>query len=206
MMTEIIPADLEESIRLAIATLQEGKPIAFPTDTVYGLGASLLVPDAIEQLFIVKNRPHGKAIPVLIGDPGDITKVSYKINYLAMRLAEAFWPGPLTLIIPRHPSLPRIISPTDTVGVRMPNHPFAISLLNQSGPLATTSANLTGAPSTMTALEVKKQLNGRIPLILDGGRTPGGVPSTVVDCTGKEPKILRPGPILFSDILKVLQG
>jgi L-threonylcarbamoyladenylate synthase len=206
MLTNIIPANLEESIPLALAALREGKPIAFPTDTVYGLGADLLDPDAIEQLFIVKKRPLEKAIPVLIGDPGDITKVSDKISYLAMRLAEAFWPGALTLVLPRHPSLPKIISPTDTVGVRMPNHPFAISLLNRSGPLATTSANLTSGPSTMTALEVKKQLNGRIPLILDGGRTPGGVPSTVVDCTGKEPKILRPGPILFSDILKVLHG
>jgi L-threonylcarbamoyladenylate synthase len=123
---------------------------------------------------------------------------------MALTLAAHFWPGPLTLVIPKHPDLPEAVSATSTVGVRVPDHAAARALLQASGPLAATSANLSGQPSPSTAEEVRAQLGGRIPLILDGGRTPGGVPSTVVDCLGAEPKVLREGPISSQEIFKSL--
>jgi len=123
---------------------------------------------------------------------------------MAHRLAGHFWPGPLTLVVARHPSLPDNLSPLPTVGVRMPDHPVALMLLNRAGPLAVTSANVSGAPSASSAQEVFDQLQGRIPLVLDGGPTPGGVPSTVVDCTGSEPMILRQGPITMDQLLEAL--
>ena len=127
-------------------------------------------------------------------------QVTQAIPAVARRLAERFWPGPLTLVVARHPALPAILSPLPTVGVRMPDHPTALALLRQSGPLATTSANLSGGPNPLTAQEVLAQLDGRVDLIIDGGRCPGGVPSTVVDCTAGELKILRQGPITLEEL------
>ncbi len=126
------------------------------------------------------------------------------MNALAHKLAEAFWPGPLTLVVPVHPRLPKNLSPLPTVGVRMPNHPDALALLESCGPLAVTSANLSGQENTTNAAQVYAQLAGRIPLILDGGTTPGGEPSTVVDCTSPEPAILRSGPISLEEIRAIL--
>jgi L-threonylcarbamoyladenylate synthase len=125
----------------------------------------------------------------------ELTKVAIEINETAARLAKRYWPGPLTLVVARNPDLPDILAPLPTIGVRVPDHPVALSLLSQTGPLAVTSANLSGSSNARTAKEVMKQLRGRIHLILDGGRTPGGVPSTVADCTSLDPVILRPGPI-----------
>ena len=116
---------------------------------------------------------------------------------MAKKLAERFWPGPLTIIVPKHLSLPDSVSATNTVGVRVPDHIVARSVLRAAGPMAVTSANLSGQPSPSTAQEVFAQLNGRIALILDGGKTPGGVPSTLVDCTGSQPIVVRQGPISF---------
>ncbi|MBI4732196.1 MAG: L-threonylcarbamoyladenylate synthase, partial [Chloroflexi bacterium] len=123
---------------------------------------------------------------------------------MALTLAARYWPGPLTLVIPKHPALPEAVSAAPTVGVRVPDHAAARALLQAAGPLAVTSANLSGRSSASTAEEVLAQLGGRIPLILDGGKTPGGVPSTVVDCLGAEPKILREGPISSLEIFKSL--
>jgi tRNA threonylcarbamoyl adenosine modification protein (Sua5/YciO/YrdC/YwlC family) len=138
---------------------------------------------------------------VLIGDETDLAQVAGALSDLAARLARRFWPGPLTLVVPAHPALPANLSPLPTVGVRMPDHPVALALLRRTGPLAVTSANLSGQPSARTAGEVFAQLNGRIPLILDGGESPGGLPSTVVDCTGGKPVILRQGPITPEQLL-----
>jgi len=188
----------------AKALLSKGGLVAFPTDTVYGLGADLNNPQAIEQLYTVKGRESAKAIAVLLGNQGQLGIVTSEMGSMAQLLAEKFWPGPLTLVVLRHPDLPAVLSPNITVGVRMPDHPVALALLNRTGPLAVTSANLSEHPSANTAQEVRNQLNGRIPLILDGGRTPGGQPSTVVDCTGREPIILRPGPIGLDQIKRTL--
>ena len=205
MLTKIISADHPNAIMRALGLIRSGELVAFPTDTVYGLGAQAFSLQAIQKLFQVKNREPNRAIPILLGGLDQLDLVTVSMGYMALRLAEVFWPGPLTLVVPRHPSLPDIIAPGNTIGIRMPDHPLALSLLGMSGPLATTSANLSGASSPQTAQEVRIQLNRRIPLILDGGRTPGGVPSTVVSCTDKEPVVLRHGPIRMDDLLRALE-
>ena len=200
MHTEILPPGYPQAILRAQALIQGGELVAFPTDTVYGLGAAINYPQAIDRLYAVKGRDTAKAIAVLIGSLDDLPQVACNMNQSALRLAERFWPGPLTLVLARQSGLPENLSPLPTIGVRMPDHPVALALLQQTGPLAVTSANLSGRSSTITAQQVYQQLGGLIPLIIDGGQTPGGQPSTVVDCTNPEPAILRAGPILFEDI------
>lgn len=202
--TTVLPGRDPQAIQQAHATLLRGSLVAFPTDTVYGLGALVHNPTGIEQLYVVKGRQIDKAIPILLSDVSQLSQVAAQVDSRIMRLAERFWPGPLTLVVPRHPSLPEALSPYPTVGVRIPDHPLALELLKQTGPLATTSANLSNQPSATTAQQVLQQLSGRIPLILDGGRTPGGVSSTVVDCSGAELVILRPGPLSLDQLLEAL--
>ncbi len=201
MKTEIISA---AQIQQALTVLKNGGIIAFPTDTVYGLGALAFDNAAIESIYVAKDRPIEKAIPILIGDLSDLDQVAVDIPNMALRFAARFWPGPLTCIVPKRKTLPPAVSATSTVAVRIPNHPDILSLLRVAGPMAVTSANISGQPSPSTAEEVYAQLNGRIPLILDGGKTPGGVPSTLVDCSGSEPIILREGPITMQELLSAL--
>jgi len=184
--------------------LQEGGLMAFPTDTVYGVGTLAFNAAAVRSIYIAKDRPDDKAIPVLIGDSTDLEKVTQEIPEAASRLAARFWPGPLTLVVSKRPDLPETVSATPTVGVRVPDHALARKLLSAAGPMAVTSANLSGQPSPSTAQEVLAQLGGRIALIIDGGKTPGGIPSTVVDCSGQEIRILREGPILKDQIWAAL--
>ncbi len=200
MHTELLPYN-SATLDRALALIQQGQLVAFPTDTVYGLAALLTSPPAIDELFAVKGREATKAIAVLVGSPQALAAVAGELAPLPARLAQRFWPGPLTLVVPQRPGLPANLSPLPTVGVRMPDHPVALALLNAAGPLAVTSANRSGQPSPVTAQEVLEQLGGRIPLIIDGGRTPGGQPSTVVDCTGDQPVILRQGPLSLVDLL-----
>jgi L-threonylcarbamoyladenylate synthase len=202
MNTEIIP-DSHEAIQKALTILHTGGLVAFPTDTVYGVGALAFDDNAIRSIYVAKDRPVEKAIPILIADLEDMEKVGMNIPQTTYKLAARFWPGPLTCVIPKRPTLPESVSATSTVGVRVPDHEVARALLRAAGPMAVTSANLSGAQSPSTAEEVYAQLNGRIPLIIDGGRTPGGVPSTVVDCSTDEIKILREGPISWAELLSV---
>jgi L-threonylcarbamoyladenylate synthase len=201
MKTEIIPAS---EIQAALRVLQSGGIVAFPTDTVYGLGALAFNNAAIESIYTAKNRPIEKAIPILIGDLSDLDPVADDIPNMALRFASRFWPGPLTCIVPKKLTLPLAVSATHTVAVRIPDHSDARALLRAAGPMAVTSANISGQASPSTALEVYEQLNGRIPLILDGGKTQGGVPSTLVDCTGEAPIILREGPISLVELLAAI--
>ncbi|MDD5370051.1 MAG: L-threonylcarbamoyladenylate synthase [Anaerolineaceae bacterium] len=194
-VTQIIPGTEPGALDQAVAALARGELVAFPTDTVYGLAASAFSAPAIERLFVAKGRDSSKAIAVLLGDLEQIGQVTPELNASARRLAQRFWPGALTLIVARHPSLPENLSPLPTIGVRIPDHPLARALLRRSGPLATTSANLSGGVNPLSAQEVLTQLGGRIALIIDGGRSPGGLPSTVVDCTGESIRVLRAGPI-----------
>ena len=203
MDTILIPINHPSAMSSALLVIKHGGLIAFPTDTVYGLGASVRNGQAIEGIYLAKNRPLEKSIPILIGDIDDLAKVSGEVPEIALKLAERFWPGPLTLVIPKRPDLPNQVSSTPTVGVRMPDYPLVRKLLHLSGPMAVTSANLSGQASPSTADEVWDQLSGRIALILDGGKTPGGVPSTVVDCLGAELKVLREGPITKDELLAV---
>ncbi len=204
MITKIVPAHNPEALAIASEVLKSGGLVAFPTDTVYGVGALVFSSQAIEGIFTVKARSAEKAIPILIGDLQDLAKVASEVTPVAGKLAARFWPGPLTLIVPKHPDVPEAVSSTSTVGVRIPDHPVARLLLRLVGPLAVTSANLSGQASPTTAEEVFSQLGGRIALILDGGKTPGGVPSTVVNCLGAEPVILREGPISRQEIMTFL--
>jgi len=200
METIIIPANIKEAIPHALELLKRGGLVAFPTDTVYGVGSLAFDAKAVESIYTVKDRPVEKAIPILIGRPEDLEKVTVDVPLMAAKLAARFWPGALTLVVPKHPDLPEVVSTMPTVGVRVPDHPVARMLLTAAGPMAVTSANISGQDSPKTAGEVMRQLNGRIPLILDGGETPGGVPSTVINCLGTEPVILREGPISLEDI------
>ena len=200
MNTIILPVDSPETIQHALDVLNNGGLVAFPTDTVYGVGALVFDGVAVESIYIAKDRPIEKAIPVLIADAEDMDKVGMDIPDVARQLAARFFPGPLTCIIPKQPTLPSAVSATSTVGVRMPDHEVARALLRAAGPMAVTSANISGQPSPSSAEEVFAQLRGRIELIIDGVRTPGRVPSTVVDCTSNEIKILREGPISLEEI------
>lgn len=202
--THLIPTgeSLSETVQQAVAILQNGGTVAFPTDTVYGLAALVSTSETIEKLFTIKDRPQDRAIAVLLGRSSDLFLVTQNPSPAALRLAKKFWPGPLTLVVPKHPEIPESISPRPTIGVRIPDHPLALALLQAVGPLAVTSANLSGQANTTTAAEVLAQLDGRIDLILDGGKTPGGQPSTVVDMTGEAPVILRPGPITETQLFE----
>ncbi|MBI3175440.1 MAG: threonylcarbamoyl-AMP synthase [Chloroflexi bacterium] len=203
--TRLIPAAQPNAIEQALRILRAGGLAAFPTDTVYGVGALAFDGSAVESIYAAKDRPVEKAIPILIADVDDLDKVAVDIPPMVRILAARFWPGPLTLVVPKQPTLPEAVSATATVAVRIPDHPVARALLRAAGPMAVTSANLSGQPSPVDAEEVMRQLNGRIPLILDGGLTPGGVPSTLVDCLGAEPVLLREGPLTKEQILAVLK-
>lgn len=205
MNTQIVPTTCPGAIEQACKVLLAGGLVAFPTDTVYGLAALVTHTQGIERLYQAKERSGGKAIAVLIGDPAQLDQLTPGLTPSAERLAARYWPGALTLVLPRLESLPANLSPRPTVGVRMPDHAFALALLWRTGPLATTSANLSGYNNALTAQQVFEQLAGRVELILDGGPAPGGVPSTVVDCTQDSPRVLRRGAIPEEEIDRLLR-
>jgi L-threonylcarbamoyladenylate synthase len=204
MKTIILSSQSSEAVPQALSILRSGGLVAFPTDTVYGVGALAFDGRAIESIYSAKYRPVEKAIPVLIGNLEDLDKVGINISDAAHKLVVRFWPGPLTILVPKRADLPVAVSATGTIGVRVPDHEVARALLRAAGPLAVTSANISGGQSPVTAQEVYEQLGGRIALILDGGKTPGGVPSTLVDSTTPEVRVLREGPISLEEILSVL--
>jgi len=205
MKTQILPASDTESFAHAIRLLRAHKVIAFPTDTVYGVGARGFDERAIEQLFVVKTRERGKAIPYLLSDAEQLRRVARAMSNPARLLAAKFWPGGLTLIVPAAARVPKIlIAGSDNVAVRVPNHRATRALIEALGePLAATSANISGGPDPANAQQVLAQLGGRIPLILDGGATRGNVPSTVVDVTTDPPTIRRVGVISVEEIEQV---
>ena len=204
MRTEILLASSSDAIPRTLEVLQTGGLVAFPTDTVYGVGALAFDGKAVESIYVAKDRSVEKAIPILISEPGDLERVGMDIPETARKLAAQFWPGPLTVLVPKHVDLPESVSANSTVGVRVPDHDVTRALLRAAGPLAVTSANISGRQSPVTAQEVYKQSGGRIALVIDGGKTPGGVPSTLVDCTGEEINILREGPISLEELLSAL--
>jgi L-threonylcarbamoyladenylate synthase len=206
METELLSARAPHALRYALDVLRHDGLVAFPTDTVYGVGALVHRRAAVQRLYTVKGRSTDKAIAVLVARPEQLAEITDQMTPAALRLAERFWPGSLTLVVPRHPRLPPEVSPVPTVGVRLPDHDLARQLIELAGPLAVTSANRSGEPNALSGQDVLAQLAGRIELILDGGRVLGGVPSTVVDCTAETPVILRAGPITQEQIEAVLRG
>jgi L-threonylcarbamoyladenylate synthase len=204
MKTTLLSAQDPYALRHAVDVLRNGGMVAFPTDTVYGLGSLAFDAMSVDRLYIAKGRSHEKAIAILLNGVEQLPQVAQNVSETTLQLANKFWPGPLTLVVQRHPKVPDTVSPLPTVGVRVPDHLVALKLLAMTGPLAVTSANLSGEKNPNTAKEVMEQLGGRIHMVLDGGRSPGGIPSTVVDCTTPEPEILRTGPISIRDIQKTL--
>lgn len=200
MKTSILTTDDPQAIPAARLILQRGGLISFPTDTIYGIACDAFNPGAIERIFAAKQRPDEKALPVLIGDFDQLDDLVLSVDDRVRRIADVFWPGPLTLILPKGAKVPAELSPYQTIGVRMPSLGFTLALLRQTGPLATTSANLSGGENPVDAPSVMAQLGGSIDLILDGGPTPGPTASTVVDLSGPEMTILRPGSISLADL------
>lgn len=195
MKTKIVLQNDPQALKMAISILQAGGLVVFPTDTVYGLGGLVNNENVITRIYQAKERSPSKAIAVLVGEVDQLSLIASQITPAAQKLADRFWPGALTLVVPVHPDLPANLSPFPTIGIRLPDHPFARELLRCIGPLATTSANLSGGPNPRNLQEVLAQLDGRVELVIDGGEVTGGVPSTVVDCTGDCAVILRHGAI-----------
>lgn len=206
METQVLAPDAHHTLPHAADVLRHGGLVAFPTDTVYGVAASIRRPQAVQQLYAIKGRPSEKAIAVLLASAEELGLVASQVSESTRRLAEVFWPGAVTLVVPRHPDLPREVSRLSTVGARVPDHPLALELLRRTGPLAVTSANRSGAPSSLNASDVLAALDERVTLVIDGGTVPGGRPSTVVDCTVDPPAILRPGPISAETIQAALEA
>jgi L-threonylcarbamoyladenylate synthase len=208
MDTQTWPAAEPSSLLRAVEILRAGGLVAFPTDTVYGLGARAWGAEAVARLYVAKGRAESKAIPLLLASADALADVVAAIPPVARALAAHFWPGPLTLVLPRHARVPDVVTGGGpTVAVRVPDHPIALRLIAALGePLAATSANLSGAPSPVTAEEVAAQLRGRIPLILDGGPCPGGLASTVLDLTTSPPAIVRRGPVRLEDLRALVPG
>lgn len=194
METRLLRADAPGAVEEAAAALARGELVAFPTDTVYGLAAGH---GHIEDLFVAKGRPKDKRIPVLLADAANL-EASAIVTPIARALAERFWPGPLTIVL--------VAPRRGTLAFRVPANDVARRLIAASGGgLPVTSANLSGQPDATTAEEVVAQLRGRIALVLDGGPTPGGMPSTVVDCTAGGIRILREGAISESEIDRAIR-
>ena len=196
-MTVVIAADQPGALEQAATAVEQGAVIGVPTDTVYGLVCLYSDAAAIDRLFAVKERPSQKALPVLLGDAEQATAVVRATGEAAAQaLIERYWPGPLTLVLPARGRLPPALTAGgDTVGVRLPAHPFLRALARRVGPLASSSANRSGEPPCATAAAVLDQLDGRIPLLVDAGPAPLARSSTVLDLSGPQPKLLREGPI-----------
>ena len=184
-------------IKRAASIIQNGGLVAFPTETVYGLGADALNPKASEKIYAAKGRPSDNPLIVHISDFRDLARVAAQVPPSAKKLADAFWPGPLTMIVAKNGNVPcETTGGLNTVAVRMPNHPAALALIRESGCLiAAPSANTSGRPSPTLAAHVAEDLNGKIPVILDGGEVGIGIESTIVDLTEEIPMVLRPGYI-----------
>jgi len=206
MAVKVLDALSSASIATALDVLRRGGLVAFPTDTVYGLGALAFDAAAIGRVYEAKGRETTKALPILLADLIGLPEVTQEVEQDVLRLAKAFWPGPLTLVLRMRQTVPAEVSRGGTVGVRVPDHPVALALLRASGPLAATSANLSGAADPLTADDVLAGLGDRVDLILDGGRSPGGKPSTVVDCTSRPPSLIREGPVPLESVLAVFAG
>ena len=201
MKTEVIKIDQNnmdtEALERAAAIIRDGGLVAFPTETVYGLGADALSAEASKKIYAAKGRPSDNPLIVHVAEFSDMEKIAQEMPEEAKKLADAFWPGPLTMIVRKNDKVPyETTGGMDTVAVRMPNHPVALELIRRSGGyIAAPSANTSGRPSPTKAEHVRKDMDGRIDMIIDGGKVGIGIESTIVDMTAEPPMILRPGYI-----------
>lgn len=205
---KIDPANIDkELIRLAANVIKDGGTVAFPTETVYGLGANALDSDAVIKIFKAKNRPMDNPIIVHIANRDTLNLLAVEVPDFVDKLIERFWPGPLTFILKASKIVPKVTTGgLDTIAIRMPNHKVALALIEESKvPLAAPSANLAGRPSPTSVEHVIEDLAGRIDLIIDSGPTNIGIESTVLDVSGDVPTILRPGGVTLEDLREVIR-
>jgi L-threonylcarbamoyladenylate synthase len=192
---------LQREIEKGVKILQKGGVIAFPTDTVYGLGSDAFNPTAVEMIYEIKNRPKNRQLPLLIAGVEQLVTLADPIPEIAWFLAKRFWPGGLTLVLSKADLLPAYPAPESTIAVRVPDYPVCLALIQRLGnPIIGTSANISGRPPALTAEEVGQQLGEKIDFIINGGKCPGGKESTVVDVTHESPIILRQGIIPSHEI------
>lgn len=195
---------LQGQVKEAVQILKKGGVIVFPTDTVYGLGADAFNSKAVERVYEIKKRPRHLPFPLLLSDVSQVTMIAESVPDIGWFLASRFWPGGLTLVLPKAASLPTYLTKGPSVAVRVPNHPICLAIIKRLGrPVIGTSANISGRPSSLTADKVKQQLGDKVDLIIDGGKCPGGGESTIVDVTGDRPIVLRQGIIAQYEIDKV---
>ncbi|MDD2201778.1 MAG: L-threonylcarbamoyladenylate synthase [Firmicutes bacterium] len=201
------PADtLEEELGEAARVLRQGGTVAFPTETVYGLGGNALDRRAVARIFVAKGRPQDNPLIVHIAEMEALETIASSVSPEARRLADRFWPGPLTLILPKSDIIPNeVTAGLESVAVRMPSHPVACALIRAAGvPVAAPSANMSGRPSPTAADHVWRDMAGRIDVLVDGGLTDIGVESTVLDMTCRPPVILRPGGVALEAIRELI--
>jgi tRNA threonylcarbamoyl adenosine modification protein (Sua5/YciO/YrdC/YwlC family) len=190
------PRGREEGLEAAAAAIADGKLVLLPTDTVYGVAADAFTPDAVTALLAAKNRGRAMPVPVLIGEAATLGGLVLEPPEIATKLAQAFWPGGLTLVVEHVPSLAWDLGDAEgTVAVRLPDDDLARDLLRRTGPLAVSSANRSGRPAATTAQEAADQLGEHAAVVLDGGPRASSAASTIVDCTGPTPRVLRVGAI-----------
>ncbi|MEX1254448.1 MAG: L-threonylcarbamoyladenylate synthase [Dehalococcoidia bacterium] len=190
-------------IQRAVEVLSAGALVAYPTDTVYGLAALPSDDTAVERLFAVKRRRPDQSTPLLIASPADLARIVDDVPDVARKLIGAFWPGGLTIVLRKAPSFHSRAVVGDTVGLRVPDHPVPRELVRLLGePITGTSANIAGGPEPLTADDVRAQLGDSVDLVIDGGRCPGGSPSTVVDCTTDPPRLIREGAISREELVR----
>ena len=204
-MLDKLSSGAQQQVETAISILKQGGIVAFPTDTVYGLGAGANIPQGVERVYRVKERPQNMALPLLLAHTSQISEVAELVPQVAWLLADKFLPGALTIVLYKAKSVSDIITAGGkTVAVRVPAHPVPVALAQGLGaPIVGTSANLSGRPSALTAGEVYSQFGDNIDLVIDGGRCPGGIESTIVDVTGETPVILREGAISREELRQV---
>lgn len=199
--TCVLDAQDLTAVPAAAAAIRRGQLVVLPTDTVYGVGTTPWHGEAIIALYTAKVRPAEKGIPILLADVADVAQVAREVPAAARPLIERFWPGPLTLVLPRRAELPSELAPGDTVAVRIPDHELSRAIIRAAGgAVATTSANRSGSAAAQTAEEALAQLAGAVELIIDAGPSPQGHASTVVDCTTAQLRILRVGPLTAVDL------
>ena len=187
---------------LAVEALKNHGVVAYPTDTLYGLGAAFNDLEAVERVFDIKGRPRNAPLPLLVASQQDVEQVAVGLNLQAEKLMEAFWPGALTLVVPAGHRTPEVVTGgRKTVAVRMPDHPVPLELIRRLGrPITGTSANPTGGPDPVTADQVRKTLGPKVDHVIDGGPAPMGQPSTILDLSGQRPRVVRLGALGVEDI------
>ncbi len=205
-LVKITAQDSDDKFKRAIELLQKEEVVGMPTETVYGLAGNAFSPLAVSRIFEAKGRPTDNPLIVHISEFSEIYQLVKEVPESAKKLAEKFWPGPLTIILPKADKVPYCTTGNlDTVAVRCPSHEIARKLIKLSGlPLAAPSANLSGKPSPTKAEHVYEDLNGRIPLVIDGGACSEGVESTVITLVGEKPRLLRPGNVTIKELMSVL--